>query len=89
MKDNFKVFKPAGKMQFEFRANLGTYNRGISEYSTMNANQFMEASWMDLRNSRITAGDDAATAAAYATNNLISERLYLNIYNRRITSRTE
>ena len=71
-----------GKMQFEFRANLGTYNRGISEYSTMNANQFMEASWMDLRNSRITAGDDAATAAAYATNNLISERLYLNIYNK-------
>jgi TonB-linked SusC/RagA family outer membrane protein len=70
------------KMAFDLKINQGIYERGIKEYALTNANQFMEASWMSLKNSRLTAGDDAATAAAYATNNLISERLYLNIYNK-------
>lgn len=37
---------------------------------------------MNLRNSRISAGDDQATANAYASKNLINDELYLNIYNK-------
>lgn len=70
------------KMSFNLKVNQGTYSRGIKEYKMLNANQFMEASWMNLRNARVTAGDDAATAADYASKNLISDQLYLNIYNK-------
>lgn len=70
------------KMSMELKISQGTYSRGIKEYKTTNANQFMEASWMNMKNQRVAAGDDAATAAAYASNNLISEMLYLNIYNK-------
>ncbi len=70
------------RMNFNFKMNQGTYSRGIKEYKLLNANQFMEASWTNLRNSRLSAGDDAAAAAEYATKNLIEEELYLNIYNK-------
>ncbi len=70
------------KISFDFSAKFGTYNRGIKEYATTNPRQFMEASWQNLRNARISAGDDAATAANYASKNLISEHLYLNIWNK-------
>ena len=48
----------------------------------MNANQFMEASWMNLKNARMYAGDTEAEAAEYASKNLIADHLYLNIYNK-------
>jgi len=70
------------KMQFDFRMNQGIYERGIKEYKMVNANQFMEAMWQNLKNQRISNGDDAATAAQYASNNLIEEMLFLNIYNK-------
>ena len=69
-------------MSFNLKINQGTYSRGIKEYDLLNANEFMETNWLNMRNARITAGDDMATANAYATNNLIKERLYLNIYNK-------
>lgn len=70
------------KISFDLRINQGVYSRGIKEYKRTSPNQFMEASWMNLRNARMTAGDDAATAAQYASENLIAEQLYLNIYNK-------
>lgn len=70
------------RMSFNLKINQGTYSRGIKEYDLLNANEFMETNWLNMRNARITAGDDMATANAYATNNLIKERLYLNIYNK-------
>lgn len=70
------------KMSFDLRINQGTYTRGIKEYELMNANQFMEASWMNIKNSRLTAGDTPEAAAAYASKNLINDYLYLNIYNK-------
>ncbi len=70
------------KMSFDLRINQGTYNRGIKEYELMGPNQFMEASWMNIKNSRISAGDTPAAAAAYASKNLIADHLYLNIYNK-------
>ena len=70
------------RMSFDLRINQGTYTRGIKEYELMNANQFMEASWMNLKNSQISAGMSPAEAAAYASKNLIADHLYLNIYNK-------
>lgn len=70
------------KMAFNLKVNQGTYSRGIKEYKMLNAKEFMETSWLNLRNSRISAGDDQATANAYARKNLINDELYLNIYNK-------
>ncbi|MBP7359257.1 MAG: SusC/RagA family TonB-linked outer membrane protein [Prevotella sp.] len=72
----------SNKISFDLRMNQGVYSRGIKEYKRTSANQFMEASWQNLKNARISAGDDASTAAKYASENLISEQLYLNIYNK-------
>lgn len=70
------------KMAFNLKVNQGTYSRGIKEYKVLNSKEFMETSWLNLRNSRISAGDDQATANAYASKNLINDELYLNIYNK-------
>lgn len=70
------------KMAFNLKVNQGTYSRGIKEYKMLNTKEFMETSWLNLRNSRISAGDDQATANAYASKNLINDELYLNIYNK-------
>lgn len=70
------------KMSFNLKVNQGTYSRGIKEYELLNTTEFMETSWMNLRNARISAGDDLATAKDYATKNLIADELYLNIYNK-------
>jgi len=70
-----------GKLNMSADIKLGTYSRGIPEYDLMDASKWMEAQWLTLKNNRMSAGDDPATAAEYATKNLISDRLYLNIFN--------
>ena len=70
------------RMSFDLRVNQGTYSRGIKEYEMLNPRQFMEASWMNIKNSRIYAGDTPQAAAEYASKNLISDYLYLNIWNK-------
>ena len=70
------------KMSFDLRINQGTYTRGIKEYELMNANQYMEAAWMNIKNSRLSAGDTPQVAAEYASKNLIADYLYLNIWNK-------
>ena len=69
-----------GKLNMTADIKLGTYSRGIPEYDLMDATQWMEAQWLNMKNNRLSAGDDAATAGAYATKNLIADRLYLNIF---------
>ena len=70
-----------GKLNMTADIKLGTYSKGIPEYDLMDASQWMEAQWLTLKNNRMSAGDDPATATEYATKNLISDRLYLNIFN--------
>lgn len=72
----------AGKLSFDLKVNQGVYTRGIKEYARTDARQFMEASWQNLRNARISAGDAPDVAARYASENLIGEQLYLNIFNK-------
>ena len=40
-----------GKLNISLDVKLGSYNRGLKEYETVSARQFMEAQWQDLRNS--------------------------------------
>ena len=70
-----------GRLNVSLDIKQGTYSRGIPEYDRLDAREFMEAEWMILRNGQMAGGADAATAAAYATENLINERLWLNIWD--------
>jgi TonB-linked SusC/RagA family outer membrane protein len=70
------------KLNIDLKIHQGTYSRGIKEYKRVDPYQFMEVSWQNMKNRRISAGDDAATAAAYASENLVSGDLYLNIFNK-------
>ena len=69
-----------GKLNISLDIKQGTYSRGIPEYDRLGVTEWMEAQWMTLRNNRITAGDTDAAAKEYATKNIISDRLYLNIF---------
>lgn len=66
--------------------NQGLYTRGIKEYKRMNDREFMETMWKGYRNylmsSDPTDYPTAAAAGAEATNTLISDYLYLNIYDK-------
>ena len=73
----------SNKLAVNLRISQGTYTRGIPEYRLLNPREFMEVSWLNLRNSRMTdKGETAEVAGEYATKNLISETLYLNIFNK-------
>jgi len=71
-----------GKLNISVDIKQGTYSRGVPEYDRMNARQFMEAEWLNMRHDRMAnKGEDMATAGAYASANLITDRLYFNIFN--------
>ena len=70
-----------GRLNVTLDMKLGTFSKGIPEYDRMGAVEWMEAQWLNMKNNRIAAGDDVTTAADYATKNLITESLYLNIFN--------
>ena len=72
-----------GKMKLTFKTTQGTYSRAIKDYNTLDAKQFMEASWASLRNSYMTSNAvDMATANAYASAHLIPDELKLNIFDK-------
>ncbi|MCE7057092.1 TonB-dependent receptor [Algoriphagus sp. AGSA1] len=68
------------KPNFTFRVQQGTASRALPEYDRVNADQYYPLVWESLRNSQLTGGEDAATAATYASENLIDVLGY-NIYN--------
>ena len=85
-----------GKVSVTASVTQGMYQRGMKEYAYASADQFMEIMYQELYNRTLyptldmpfadivaTAQDPAKRAAAhaYAANNLISDKLYLNIYN--------
>ena len=72
-----------GKLNVSLDIKQGTYSRGVPEYDRADARQWMELEWQNLRNSRMSSnGEDAATAAAYASKNVIDDIVYLNIFNK-------
>lgn len=72
-----------GKLHVGLDIKQGSYSRGIPEYDRTDVRQWMEAEWMNLKNARMSNNnEDAATAGAYASANLINDIAYLNIFNK-------
>ena len=86
-----------GKMNVTFDMKQGTYNKGLPEYERLGAREWMNAQWMSLRNNRMSAMPNESVpagmtkedylasiptaSAAYADANLITDRLWLNIWD--------
>ena len=73
----------ANKPTVTVRINQGMYKRGIAEYDRMNPDQWMEASWIAMKNFAMNGSMqlDADAAAQYATQHLIGDYVRRNIYN--------
>lgn len=71
------------KPQVTLKINQGFYNRGIKEYDRLGPDQWMETSWIAMKNFAMTGklGLDADAAAQYATQHLISDYVKRNIYD--------
>jgi TonB-dependent SusC/RagA subfamily outer membrane receptor len=77
-----KSGRNTNKPSITLQVNQGIYNRGIPEYERLDADRWMEASWMAKKNSMMSnTGMSENEAAAYATSHLISESIGRNIYN--------
>ena len=71
-----------GRISVQASATAGVFERGIPEYDLATPQEFMNIQWRALYNDRqYYYGDEASAAATYANENLISERLILNIFN--------
>ena len=70
-----------GKLNVTLDIKQGTYSRGIPEYDRLDAREWMEAQWLVLRNTQMNAGASLAEANDYTNKNLITDRLWLNIWN--------
>lgn len=77
--------KSSRKHKFGLNVNIkqGIYSRGLNNYQTMGANDFMETMWAGYRNSLLTdaTGLSPNEAHAEASNGLIEQILGTNIYN--------
>lgn len=79
-----KNAKHESKPVVTFTTNHGLYMRGLPEYDRLGADLWMEQEWMGYKNYAMSADAlsyDAATAATYATNNLVADVIKNNIYN--------
>ncbi len=70
-----------GKMNVSLDIKQGTYSRAIPEYDRLDAREWMNAQWLNMRNGKITDGSTAAEAAAYADTHLITDRIHLNVWD--------
>ncbi len=71
-----------GRLQMNLDVKLGTYSRGIPEYRLANAKQWMEIYWEEMKNQQIANGASEADAAAYASANLITDKVYINVFDK-------
>ncbi len=73
-------------VRIRLNMNQGVFERGITEYDRINADQFMESMWMGYRNNLMsTLPKDYPTkeaANAKASASLVSDILKYNIYNK-------
>ncbi len=75
----------SGKPVFNAAINQGFYTRGMKEYKTMNANQYMEAMWLGYRNNLLSTSSTYNTvekANAKANESVITDNIRYNIYNK-------
>jgi len=70
-----------GKGFFGVSIKQGLFTRGIKEYETLGANDFMETMWTGYRNNLINKDTNIEQASALASQKLVSDILWTNIYN--------
>ena len=72
------------KPQVTVKINEGLYTRGIPEYDVTSADEWMEVSWIAMKNFAKTSelGLSETAARAYASEHLIADYARLNIYDR-------
>ncbi len=78
-----KSGRGSNKPSITLQINQGIYNRGLPEYERLGADQWMEASWIAMKNYAMTGslGLSETDAAAYATKNMITGYARRNIYD--------
>lgn len=78
-----KKAKFSSKPNITLKMDQGFYRRGIAEYDRLNANEWMEASWVAMKNYALSGGIASTEAAAgtYATQHLVPDYVKRNIYN--------
>ena len=77
-----KSGRSTGKLSITLQVNQGLYNRGIPEYERLDADRWMEVTWIAKKNAMMTnLGMSESEAAAYATTHLIQESIGRNIYD--------
>lgn len=78
-----KSGRDSNKPSITLQINQGIYNRGLPEYERLGADQWMEASWIAMKNYAMTGslGLSETDAAAYATKNMITGYARRNIYD--------
>ena len=83
-----KKGRGTAKPQTSLKINQGIYSRGIPEYERLTADPWMEVSWEAMKNFALSTGvaTDAASAAAYATEHVVTDYVKRNIYNGASTS---
>ena len=62
----------AGGSSVNLSITQGWNNRAYADYSRMGVDDYMVTTWGMIKGMRESAGDDAATAAAYASSNLMT-----------------
>lgn len=70
------------RISFNMTMNQGIYERGVSEYSKLNAKDWMETMWEGYRNEQLTNGATMANANQAASNNLIKDIVKYNVFNK-------
>ncbi|WP_300702871.1 SusC/RagA family TonB-linked outer membrane protein [Bacteroides sp.] len=78
-----KSGRGSDKPSITLQINQGIYNRGLPEYERLGADQWMEASWIAMKNYAMTGslGLSDTDAGAYATKNIITGYARRNIYD--------
>lgn len=78
----------SNKPNVTLRINQGMYKRGIPEYDRMKADQWMETSWIAMKNFAMNGsmGLSEGDAMKYASEHLISDYVKRNIYDAPSTS---
>lgn len=78
-----KRAKYASKPSLSLKIDQGFYTRGIAEYDRLGADQWMESTWIAMKNYAMSGSMHLSetAAAAFATNHLISSFARKNIYN--------
>ena len=78
-----KSGRGSGRPSVTLQINQGIYNRGIPEYERLGADQWMEASWIAMKNYAMTGsmGLNATDAAAYASEHVVTDYARRNIYD--------